>query len=264
MPPPAQGGWRLLRSLASWVLLVGAVVCLSWLSRRLESLPDVALPLWDGRLPPLVVLDAGHGGHDGGAVAGGVIEKHLALDFTLQLRARLLADGIRVRLTRDSDVFLPLEERAAKADELGADALVSLHLNTSPSPEVSGVETYFSERKPLSAQRQLQARLDLTAAELAPDPRGRRLAESLQRQVCAATQAADRGARDRNYVVVSQSLCPAALVECGFLTHADEAARLQTLAYQQKLIDGLARGVREFLQARRDSASTPPGLQAAR
>ena len=213
----------------------------------METLPSVNLGPWDLEKIPLVVVDAGHGGHDGGAVAGGTLEKKLALALALRLRDELIALGLRVKMTRDSDVFLPLEERAALADEWQADAFISVHLNTSASPEVHGIETYYNERKSLAAQRALQAKWSLPNGPV-QDLRGRKLAESLQRHACRVTEAVDRGIKQRNYAVVSQTQVPAALIECGFLTHEAEAASLKNPDYQKKLTLAIAQGMAEFLK----------------
>lgn len=237
-----------LRGAASYAALLGVLISLGWLSRTLEAVPEVKLSPWDLHGIPLVVVDAGHGGHDGGAVAGGTIEKELALTLSLQLRDLLVAQGLRVKMTRHTDVFLPLEERAAIANETGAAVFISLHLNTSAAREVSGVETYYTEQKALSVQRALQSRLGLGNGAV-QDRRGHWLAESLQRHACLMTHAENRGIKQRNYAVVSRTQVPAALVECGFLTNPEEAARLKKTEYQQKLVAGIATGIAEFLKA---------------
>jgi N-acetylmuramoyl-L-alanine amidase len=221
---------------------------MSWLSSELEAVPAVRLEAWETGKVPLVILDAGHGGHDGGAVAGGTLEKKLALELALQLRERLIGHGVRVRMTRSEDVFLPLEKRAEIANASDAAVFVSLHLNTSSSNSVSGIETYYTERKTLSAQRALQAKWALESAAVR-DQRGRWLAQSLQSLACQETGAINRGIKERNYAVVGQALMPAVLIECGFLTNAAEAERLQTQVYQDKLIGGIAQGVMMFLKA---------------
>ena len=80
------------------------------------------------------------------------------------------------------------------------------------------------------------------------DQRGRWLAESLQQHVCKITHAADRGIKQRNYVVVSQTQVPSALIECGFLTHETEALKLKKEDYQKLLISGISDGVIQFLK----------------
>lgn len=236
------------------------MLSLVWLSRTLEAVPEIRLGPWDLSGTPLVVVDAGHGGHDGGAVAGGTIEKDLALTLAQHLRDRLVAQGMRVKMTRQDDTFLPLEERAAIANEAGAAAFISLHLNTSASKEVSGIETYYTERKALSVQRALQARLGLAGEGGVQDQRGHWLAESLQCHAVQATKAENRGTKQRNYAVVSRTQVPAALIECGFLTHPAEAARLKEAGYQEKLIGGIAAGLAEFLKAHHGTGDR--GIQA--
>ncbi|WP_166647457.1 N-acetylmuramoyl-L-alanine amidase [Prosthecobacter fusiformis] len=237
-----------LRSLASYTALATSLASLAWLSNQLEAVPAVRLEPWDLDAAPLVVLDAGHGGHDGGAVAGGTIEKNLALTLTLRLRDQLLSQGMRVKMTRDKDVFLPLEERASIASQAEAAAFVSLHLNTSASPDVSGIETYYTKRKTLSAQRAMQAKWSLATGSV-QDERGQWLAKSLQKHVCQATQAVDRGIKERSYAVVSQSLVPAVLIECGFLTNAPEMEKLKKRTYQEQLTRGIAAGITQFVKA---------------
>jgi len=239
------------RCVGSYAALAGAVVALGWLSLRLEGLPALRLGPWLGINAPLVVVDAGHGGQDGGAVANGLTEKKLALEIAQRVRHYLEGQGLRVQMTREGDVFLPLQERSAMADRVGASALVSLHLNTSvAAPEVKGIETYFSSQKPLEAQRSLQARLSLPPdQQQVQDDRGACLARSIQYHACLATKADDRGVRERNYVVVTHSACPAALVECGFLTHLRESRKLANEAYRDQLAKGIAHGVAEFVKA---------------
>lgn len=236
------------RSLVAYGALLAAMVGLAWLSSLLEKIPALSLSAWEEDRAPLVVLDAGHGGHDGGAVAGGTLEKKLALELTLQLQAQLIGHGVRVKMTRDSDIFLPLEQRAAIANEAEAAAFISVHLNTSSNTEVSGVETYYTEKKSLSTQRSLQAKGGFTGGAV-KDQRGKWLADFLQKRVCQNTQAVNRGIKERNYAVVSQTAVPSALIECGFLTNAAEAKSLQQGSYQKKLISGIAEGILQFLNA---------------
>jgi N-acetylmuramoyl-L-alanine amidase len=93
----------------------------------------------------VVVLDAGHGGHDEGANGpSGLREKDLVLDVTRRLAKRLDRRGVRVILTRKDDRFLSLEERTAVANDARADLFVSIHANASPSRKPRGIETYFA------------------------------------------------------------------------------------------------------------------------
>lgn len=230
----------ILRSLASYGALGLAVASLGWLALRLEAIPAVQIQPWELESAPLVIVDAGHGGHDGGAVANGLIEKNLSLTLARQVRDHLESAGVRVRMTREKDRFLELEERCQIAAEANADSFVSVHLNTSPAPEVHGLETYYAATQSLLAR----------PAKSKGKPSGETLAQIIQRRAIAATKADDRGIKDSQLIVVMRTPCPAALVECGFLTHTEEARRLNREEYQDKLTKGIADGVVEFLKGR--------------
>lgn len=191
----------------------------------------------------MVIVDAGHGGHDGGAVANGIIEKDLNLDLARRLKRELEAAGLRVHTTRDADTFLPLEDRAAMAEKHSAAAFVSVHFNTDgEGSDADGIETYFATFSPLAARR------------LASKPANSAgFASVVQRMVCASTQATDRGTKARSYAVVAQAACPAVLVECGFITSKSESAKLKREAYRDQIAAGIAQGVAVFLQGQATS-----------
>lgn len=228
--------------LVAFSALGGSAYSLVWLEQQQTAIPLPNQPRWDVTAP-LVIVDAGHGGHDGGAVANDIIEKDLALDLAGRLRRELEAAGLRVLMTRTGDQFLELEERAAFAGKHRAAAFVSVHLNTEGAgDEAAGIETYYADAAPLSA-RQFSAKPPEKA------PSSAELADRVQRMVCAATKAQNRGTKTRNYTVVAQAPCPAVLVECGFITNAAEAAQIKRAAYRDQVAVGIARGVALFLQA---------------
>lgn len=95
----------------------------------------------------LVVIDAGHGGHDTGAIANGIYEKNVNLRMARYLKPALEARGFRVKLTRSSDTFIELEERTEIANRCSADFFVAVHANSERSGDITGVETfYYSDR----------------------------------------------------------------------------------------------------------------------
>jgi N-acetylmuramoyl-L-alanine amidase len=233
-----------LQTVVAFSALGGSAYSLVWLEGRREAEPVPRERFWNEKAP-LVVVDAGHGGHDGGAVANGVIEKNMSLDIANRLKRELEAVGVRVVMTRSGDRFLTLDERAAMAGRHGAAAFVSVHLNTDgEGTEAEGIETYFAESKGLAA-RQL-----VSTGEGRTEGGGAEFARTVQRLVCGVTQAEDRGIKAREYAVVARAACPAVLVECGFITSASESVRLKQAGYRDKVADGIARGVVLFLQGR--------------
>ncbi len=229
------------QTLAAFAALGGSAMSLVWLEQENGALRAPAVTPWD-ETAPLIIVDAGHGGHDGGAVANGVIEKNLSLDIARRLQRELEARGLRVRMTRDADVFLPLEERAAFAAKHGAAAFVSVHLNTDgEGSDAEGIETYFAEARPLSSRQ-------LISTGSAPASGSADFAAAVQRSVCAGTKAQNRGTKARSYAVVAQAACPAVLVECGFITSDLESVRLKRESYRDQVAAGISRGVALFLQ----------------
>ena len=242
------------RLLAAYGALAAGVWLLTLCFSRIQA-PDPRETEWisaDGNpAVPLVVIDAGHGGTDRGAAANRLIEKEATLDIARRLQHKLEAKGVRVRMTRQDDRFLSLDERAQIANENGASAFVSVHLNTSGSgtTDARGMETYFCGSKSLSAVRQIRESLNIADVGGLQDLRGKKLAEVIQRITCARTQAANRGVKSKNYTVIHSTACPSVLVECGFMTDAAEAATLRREDYREKLAGGVSEGVCAFLQA---------------
>jgi N-acetylmuramoyl-L-alanine amidase len=236
----------LCQTIASLSALGGAMASLVWLGHQVATLEKPRIGPWDAETQkiPVILVDAGHGGHDGGAVSNGGIEKHLTLAIAKQLRDELVAAGLRVVMTRETDTFLPLEERAALTKKHGAEAFVRVHITTDGSgSSANGIETYFAGKPSLSTLRQTgQKGENGTTSE--------KLAATVQRCVCQETRADNRGIKERDYVVIEEAASPAVLVECGFLTNPEEATRLKDEKHQEKIARGIAAGVKLFLQAK--------------
>jgi N-acetylmuramoyl-L-alanine amidase len=216
--------------------------------------------------PFVVVIDPGHGGIDGGTQGSGLLEKQVTLDLALRLKQRLEDAGCQAILTRQDDTYLPLEERCEIADRAGAGAFVSLHLNADArSADTAGIETYYASRKKLGSMATLRESLGLKHDIPVQDHRSVRLAAAIHRRLCEATGSADRQVRDSEFVVVTQTACPAVLVECGYLSHPPEAARFADEAYKNTVATAVATGVLHFLQSAqmnplRDLVFEPPPL----
>jgi N-acetylmuramoyl-L-alanine amidase len=227
---------------------IDAVDCTNVFNACLRA-PDVLR----GQDATLVVLDAGHGGADpgagaadratnGAAVDAAMLEKAIVLDLAQRVAAILEACDIAVKLTRHSDRFLTLDRRARLARRWGADAFVSIHVNHAPLASATGIETYImpSAGYPSTASRiPDQTRYRGNFADAA----NTLLGLYIHRELVVRTGAVDRGLKRARFEVLRATSCPAALVECGFLSNADERSALASDAYRQKIAQGIARGI---------------------
>ena len=195
-----------------------------------------------------VVLDAGHGGKDPGTMSrSGYKEKDLALDIVLRVKAHLAAAGIRVVLTRDSDRFWELEDRPYLASRGGGDLFVSLHMNSALSRSVQGIETFVTaaENCPPTAESKLGGRYPAVPNNQF-NHSNTVLGNQLQRAVIGISRAEDRGLKHARFVVLRNSAMPAALIECGFLSNAQEAQKLATPSYRETVALGIAQGILNY------------------
>lgn len=194
--------------------------------------------------PLTVILDAGHGGEDGGAVsADGLQEKLVNLELTLRIRELLEAAGVTVVLTRDTDVLLydrnvdyrgrkkalDLRARQKIAEETPGAVFVSIHMNSFPQKQYHGLQVWYSPNDPRSA---------LLAGTIQDKVR-----TLLQQDNTRKTKQAGS-----SIYLLYHLRCPAVLVECGFLSNPAEAARLATDAYRQQLAQAIAVGILEWIQ----------------
>lgn len=196
-----------------------------------------------------VVLDAGHGGKDPGSMSrSGYKEKDLAFDIVLRVKAHLAAAGVRVVLTRDIDRFWELEDRPYLAARGGGDLFVSIHMNSALSRSVQGIETFVTaaENCPPTAESKLSGRYPAVPNNQF-NHSNTVLGNQLQRAVVGITRAVDRGLKHARFVVLRNSAMPAALIECGFLSNAQEAQKLATPSYRETVALGIAQGILNYL-----------------
>ncbi len=172
-----------------------------------------------------VVLDAGHGGKDGGAVNGDILEKDINFEIAKLVKQQLEAADLCVKMVREDDSFFSLKERAKYANKYNAKVFVSIHCNSTEG-EASGIETYYDR---FDAKSQL-------------------LAAYIQQCLILETRANDRSVKAADYTVIRDTKMPAALAEVGFLSDEEECKLLQDLEYQKKLAKGIADGVEAFLE----------------
>lgn len=221
---------------------------------------------------PLVVLDPGHGGDDRGARGpAGELEKDITLAVARMAGARLQALGVTVRLTREGDETVALADRTALANRLRADAFLSVHANASPARGARGAETYFMSAEAsdiqaaqAAAEENAQAPPDTVQlilwdlAQVANLNESARLARAVAETLNTLHGTHDRGIKQAPFLVLTGATMPAALVELGFLSNADDAARLTGRSGQEELAAALADAIVAFLQAPRATPTPPP------
>jgi N-acetylmuramoyl-L-alanine amidase len=176
-----------------------------------------------------IAIDPGHGGHDPGAVGiDGLQEKGIVLDVALQVASLLEQQGARVLLTRQNDVEIDLEPRVQQANQARADVFVSIHANSidMSHPNINGVETYYYSSS------------------------GQTLAQVVQASLTEETQMRSIGVKFARFYVLRNTAMPSALVEIGFVTGRDDAARLSDPNFRKVIAEGIARGILQYVQQR--------------
>src|SRR5437764_12773126 len=169
-----------------------------------------------------VVVDAGHGGKDSGAYRRyGPPEKMVALDVAQRLDRKLRESQLRTIMTRDSDVFIPLNDRVAVENKQKNAVFVSIHFNDSRRRKTRGFETYYHSG----------ASVDL--------------ANRIQQKLMAIPNSANGGIHTANFRVLRLANCPAVLVECGYLSNRSEGNQARDWEYRELLADRIAEAIVE-------------------
>jgi N-acetylmuramoyl-L-alanine amidase len=201
--------------------------------------PDLAIALgeqpWELPLPKyrgagrlegkVFVIDPGHGGHDTGARAdcgdsGLLCEKDIVLEIGKRLAALLESEGAKVTMTRKDDSYITLAGRAELANRLGADALVSIHCNSCPTPDtLNGTSVYYDHEN------------------------SRQLAETVQQELIASLGTADKGVRNANFAVIRKTEGQGILVETAFINHQDDRAKLTNENFQERVARAIVQGL---------------------
>jgi N-acetylmuramoyl-L-alanine amidase len=217
-----------------------------------------------------IVVDAGHGGHDTGTIGpNGLEEKDLVLDVALKL-GKLLEDklGAEVVYTRDDDTFIPLETRTAIANKEQADLFISIHANSSDDPTARGVETYYlnftsradalevAARENAVSEKSIHELQDLVKKIALKEKIGesREFASDVQRSLYAGLSAKspslrNRGVKKAPFVVLIGANMPSILAEISFVSNPDDAKKLKTNDYRQRIADSLYKGVSRYVNS---------------
>lgn len=215
------------------------------------ALPQTAPPPPVVALAPQpIIIDAGHGGEDLGAVAAGHQEKDITLAVARRLRDKIEALGMGpVRLTRDSDDFIPLNRRTDETSTWNGAIFISLHANKVSARSLRGVVLYaFGKGHGYSNQRHLRHR---RAPPLPPPSRGQiRAGALLAKDLARGLEHSGlpiKAVERADYYVLKNPRTPSVLVELGFLSNCEEANLLADPAYQEKLAESLAAGLEQHL-----------------
>jgi N-acetylmuramoyl-L-alanine amidase len=235
-------------------------------------------------LKRVVVLDAGHGGHDPGAVGfKGLYEKDVVLDIVRKMRDIMTSEYplYEVILTRDSDVFIPLDERAAVANKKSAELFVSVHANASPNRQARGIETYLlnwtndeesmrvaarENAISLKKMKQVQNELGFILASLERESKrdeSVKLAGHIQNSLTSTItqqyhEVSNLGVKQALFYVLVGAKMPSSLVEVSFISNPEEEKLLSDESYRQKIAYSIVAGIHAYF------AATPPQKVAYR
>jgi N-acetylmuramoyl-L-alanine amidase len=198
-----------------------------------------------------VILDAGHGGHDSGARGPYGVEKEAALDVVLRARKLLQANGFQVRLTRATDVFVPLEKRPEFGNRHPNAILVSVHFNKSSSSGATGIETYCLAPRGVPSMDEENLRYSdfVQYSGHARDPENIALATSVHAAMVRSLGLTDRGIKRARFVVIKKSAIPAILLEGGFMSGTPDARLIASPVFRQKFAQCIVDGVIRYSSA---------------
>lgn len=173
-----------------------------------------------------IVIDAGHGAKDPGAVANGLREKDIVLDVTLYLEEILKDSNFHVIFTRKDDTYLTLAERVELTNALEADAFISIHANAASSVNAKGTETFWN-----SGHQSIESF---------------NLATTLNQELVRELATFNRGVKHANFHVIKNTVMPSALVEIAFLTNLDDARMLSSDEHRKKSAQAIATGLNNY------------------
>ena len=196
-----------------------------------------------------VVIDPGHGGHDKGACSNYGCEKDYTLDIARQLKPLLEAKGLKVVMTRDSDVFIPLEERARIANSTPNCIFVSIHLNaTDWNPAAAGFEIYSLTPRgaPSTQDNALALRFFEMQVGSPADAPSLALSMSIYHSVVGHLPEFDRGIKRARFAVLRRTRVPAVLIEGGFLTERNESKLIADSQWRAKYAQSISIGIENY------------------
>ena len=214
-----------------------------------------------------ILIDPGHGGHDTGSIGhGGLKEKDVVLDISKRL-GRLLGKklGAEVLLTRESDVFVPLEERTKAANDRGADLMISVHCNSARNSRVRGIETYYldftsdswelgvASNENAASRRSVHELEDLLSKIARKDniDESKEFAGRVQSRLYSgiskhSSSIKNRGIRKAPFIVLIDAEMPAVLVEIGFISNRTDEGLMRKSSFREEVAEYLFRGISDY------------------
>ena len=242
-------------------VLRGALVYLDENDFQLAVDPVIRnAPLWKHPLKT-ILIDPGHGGKDQGAPGvGGLLEKNITLTIARKLALRLRKHGYRVFMTRINDRNLTLQQRAAMCSGLKPDLFISIHCNAVSNRRTTGIETYAVTPQGAASTSDTKT-VPQASAGNSFNRNNYRLAFEVQKNLLAFTRGIDRGVRHARFFVIRHAVCPAILIETGFLTHPKEGPLLNNPVYQEKIVNGIFCGVLNYAKVSAPQVKAPSPQQ---
>lgn len=209
-----------------------------------------------------IMLDAGHGGKDPGAMAGGIVERQFVLSMAKRVGALLEKKGFTVLYTRTGNTYISLQDRPDIANGKKADLFISFHINANNNPNIRGLETYYLDEAKTQDAAVVAARENAVSVKNINDlqviltdlmlsykvKESRHLAQCVHRGILRKVRASglaahDNGVRSAPFYVLMGARMPAILVEFGYITNKGDLASLKSEAYLQRQAEGLVEGV---------------------
>jgi len=187
-----------------------------------------------------VVLDPGHGGEETGTAADGLTESEVVLDLARRVEGRLSAIGVTVLFTRSATTSPDELSRATMANDSGADIMLSLHCDSTDQSRASGVATFFYGQERFGAWSAV----------------GEHLADLIQREVVARTGLTDCRSHPRAWVLLQRTRMPTVRIEAGYLSHADDAARLADPAFRDTVAEAIVIALQRMYLGEDDTIAT--------
>lgn len=210
-----------------------------------------------------IVLDAGHGGHDSGAVGPYGREKDYTLDVVLRARALLLRAGFQVKTTRLSDTFIPLEDRAGFANHFPGALFISVHFNKgNASPTATGIETYALAPRGVPSMDEGSLRY----SDFKLNPGNARDAENIALAACIHSMLVrnlrifDRGIKRARFVVIKNITIPGVLIEGGFVDNPSDSRLIATPAYRQRIAESILQAATAYTRTINGAAPQPSAV----